>query len=327
MTPPPRLLVLCLACWAGLPTAYGDIVGRPEVAAFIQDLSARRHLDAQALGKLFAQVEIQPKIITAMDRPAESKPWWEYRKILLTESHIQGGVEFWKRNRGFLDEAAERYGVAPEMIVAIIGAESRYGEFLGSYRVIDALSTLAFDYPRRAEYFRKELEEFLLLCREENINPLQPKGSYAGAMGMPQFMPSSYRQYAIDQDGDRKRNIWSNPADAIGSVANYFAHAGWRKGEGVAYLAKTTAEFKSPPDRAAKLEHSADDWRGLGLETTEPLPGPTRLAMLTLDQQTGPEYWLTAHNFHVITRYNHSPLYAMAAYQLGREILARRKEP
>ena len=307
--------------------AHADIAGRPEVAAFIQDLAARRHLDAAELTRLFGQVEIQKKIIDAMDKPAESKHWWEYRKILLTEAHIQGGLEFWKRNRAFLEEASNRYGVAPEMIVAIIGAESRYGEFLGSYRVIEALSTLAFDYPRRAEYFRKELEEYLLLCQEDGINPLQPKGSYAGAMGMPQFMPSSYRQYATDLDGDHKRNIWSNPADAIASVANYFAHAGWRKGEPVAFPAKINGEFHGQPDRSVKLEHSLDELHALGVEIAEALPGATRVSLLALDQQTGPEYWLALQNFQVITRYNHSPLYAMAAYQLGKEILARRHEP
>lgn len=324
---PLRLLAFGLSLLAGQPPASADIAGLPEVAAFVQEMATRRHLDGAELGKLFSHVELQKKIVEAMDRPAESKPWWEYRKILLTEAHIQGGVEFWKRNRVFLEEAANRYGVAPEMIVAIIGAESRYGEFLGSYRVIDALSTLAFAYPRRAEYFRKELEEYLLLCQEDGIDPLQPKGSYAGAMGMPQFMPSSYRQYAIDFDGDHKRNIWSNPADAIGSVANYFAHSGWRKGEGVAFPAKTNGGFRGQPDRSVKLDHSLDELRGLGVEIAEPLPGQTKSSLLALDLQTGPEYWLALHNFQVITRYNHSPLYAMAAYQLGREILARRKGP
>jgi len=326
MTKLPSLSVLAL-CLPMHPQAYADIAVRPEVAAFIQDVSARRHLETGELNKLFGQVVTQKKIADAMDRPAESKPWWEYRKILLTESNIQGGIEFWKRNRAALDEASSRYGVAPEMIVAIIGAESRYGEYLGNYRVIDALSTLAFDYPRRAEYFRRELEEYLLLCQEDSINPLQPHGSYAGAMGMPQFMPSSYRQYATDLDGDKRRNIWTNPADAIASVANYFAHSDWHKGEPVAFPVKINGEFHGQPDRSVKLETSLDELRKQGVEINGPLPGSTKASLLVLEQQTGPEYWLALHNFQVITRYNHSHLYAMAAYQLGQEILARRKEP
>lgn len=314
-----------LAAALALPgTVCADIATRPEVAAFIKEVVARDRLDAAELEKLFRQVEIQPRIIEAMDRPAESKPWWQYRKILLSEAHVQGGVAFWRRNRAALDEAARRYAVAPAMVVAIIGAESRYGEVLGGFRVIDALATLGFDYPRRAEYFRKELEEFLLLCKEEGIDPLQPHGSYAGAMGMPQFMPSSYRRYAVDQDGDRKRNIWTNPADAIASVAHYFAHFGWRPGEPVAQAAKVTGDgFRNLLNRAAEVDYSLAEMRGLGVEPAKPLPPATRGSLLELQAEGGAEYWLTLHNFSVITRYNHSPLYAMATYQLSQEILAR----
>jgi len=318
---------LALALLAGLTPTYADIADRPDVAAFIQEIAVRRHLDAAELSKLFRQAEIQPKIIDAMNRPAESKPWWEYRKILLTEAHVQGGVAFWQQNRAALDEAASRYGVAPEMIVAIIGAESRYGQVLGNYRVIDALSTLAFEYPRRSEYFRKELEEYLLMCKEENIDPAQVRGSYAGAMGMPQFMPSSYRLYAADLDGDHKRNIWTNPPDAIASVANYFAHSGWRKNEPAALPAKIVGEgFKRLLDGGAS-ENSIAQLRGLGVEALAPVPDHERAKLLALETQSGPEYWLVLHNFSVITRYNHSPLYAMAVFQLSKEILARKGGP
>jgi membrane-bound lytic murein transglycosylase B len=310
------LLLASSASWA-------DISQRPEVAAFIRDMVARHQLDAAELGKLFQQVEVQRKVIDAMDRPAESKPWRQYRKILLNEEHIQGGLEFWKRNRAFLEDAAQRYGVAPEMIVAIIGVESRYGQVLGNYRVVDALATLAFDYPRRADYFRKELENYLLLCREAGILPLQPKGSYAGAMGMPQFMPSSYRLYAVDLDGDHKSNIWTNPADAIASVANYFAHAGWQKGEPVALPATVKGEaYRSLPD--PNSDYSIARLRQLGVETPNPLPDKTQARLLALEGDAGPEYWLALPNFQAVTHYNHSPLYAMAAFQLGKEILARR---
>lgn len=317
----PTLYSLFGLALLGGSAVRADIAARPDVGAFIQEMTARRHLDSEELARLFAQVDIQRKIIDAMDRPAEAKPWWEYRKILLTDAQIQGGVEFWRQNRAALDEASKRYGVAPEMIVAIIGAESRYGDNLGGYRVIDALSTLAFEYPRRAVFFRKELEEFLLMCHEEDINPLQPKGSYAGAMGMPQFMPSSYRQYAIDMDGDRRRNIWTNPADAIGSVAHYFARSGWRAGETVAVPAHVSGEaFHNLLEGGLEPKQSIAWLRGQGVQATQPLPDTTPAKLLALDAQAGPEYWLVLHNFYVITRYNHSPLYAMAAYQLGKAI-------
>ncbi|MFM8333457.1 MAG: lytic murein transglycosylase B [Candidatus Methylumidiphilus sp.] len=328
MNTPACLFALGVALLGGSAPGHADIAGRPEVALFIKEVSARRHLDEAALLKVFAQVDIQPKIVQAMDRPAEAKPWWQYRKILLTEAQIQGGVEFWRRNRAYLDAAASQYGVAPEIIVAIIGAESRYGQNLGHYRVIDALSTLAFSYPRRADYFRKELEEYLSLCQEENINPLYLHGSYAGAMGMTQFMPSSFRQYAADLDGDSKRNIWTNPADAIASVANYFAYAGWHKGEIAAYPAKAVAE-KLPGiiSLTFPASHSVAELHSLGVEDASRLPEDTQAGLLPLATETGQEYWLTLHNFQVITHYNNSPLYAMAAFQLAQSILARQTAP
>ena len=319
------LKAFILAALAGALEARADIAERPEVGGFINAVADRNHFDPAELTKLFRQVETQPKILAAMDKPAEAKPWWEYRKQMVSEDHISGGVEFWKRNRASLEEAAERSGVAPEMIVAILGMETRYGRIPGNYRVIDALSTLAFEYPRRAEYFRKELEEFLLLCREEKIDPMHPIGSHAGAMGMPQFMPSSFRQYAVDLDGDHKRNIWSNPADSIASVANYFAHAGWRKGEPDAVPAKVSGEgFHLALDRATNVDYSIAQLRGMGVEAATPLPNALRAKLMALTLESGQEYWLALPNFYVITRYNHSVSYAMAVLQLGKEILARR---
>lgn len=319
-----RRLPLALALLAASAPAGADIAGRPEVAAFVRELAARRHFDAAELARLFGGVVSQPRILAAMDHPAESKPWWQYRKILLDEAHVQGGVAFWRQYRAYLEEAESRYGVAPEMVVAIIGAESRYGEVLGNHRVVDALATLAFDYPRRAGYFRQELEEYLLMCREEGVDPAQPRGSYAGAMGMPQFMPGSYRQYAVDLDGDRKRNLWTNPADAIASVAHYFARAGWQRGGPVAFPARLAGE--APQNLAAKAgaDYSMAELRGMGVESPAPLPEAARARLLALDGEGGPEYWLVLPNFQAITRYNHSPMYALAAFLLGQEILARR---
>jgi membrane-bound lytic murein transglycosylase B len=319
-------LTLALAL-SGQETARADIAERPDVRSFIKDVSVRRGIDADELKKLFKQVEIQQKILDAMARPAEAKPWRDYRKLLLTEAHIQGGVEFWNRNRAALEEASARYGVASATLVAIVGVETRYGQVPGAYRVVDALSSLAFEYPRRADFFRKELEEFLLLCREEGIDALLPQGSYAGAMGMPQFMPSSYRQYAVDMDGDQRRNIWTNPTDAIASVANYLARAGWREGEPVAFPAKAAprADIQNLLESGAKPARTLAQLRRLGVESeTADAPGTAPAKLLALEGENGPEYWLTLQNFYVITRYNHSPLYAMAVFQLGKEIQARR---
>ena len=313
------------AVLAAAATAQADIAERPDVAGFIRETALRRHLDAAELTALFRRADMQPKIVEAMDKPAESKPWPEYRKILLNEAHIVEGVEFWKRYRVWLEEAESRYGVAAEMIVAILGAESRYGQILGNYRVLDALSTLAFDYPRRGEYFRKELEEYLLLCKEQGLDPALVRGSYAGAMGMAQFMPSSFRQYAVDLDGDRKRNIWSNPGDAIASVAHYFAEAGWRKGAPVALPANIVGEsFHGLLNQPAGIDYSIAQLRDFGVQASAFLPDGARARLISLNAGAEPEYWLALPNFFVITRYNHSPLYAMAAFQLGREILTRK---
>jgi len=320
-----RLLTLTAVSLAATGV-HADIADRPEVRAFIQGLSTRHHFAPASLERLFRQVDIQGKVLESISRPAEAKPWRDYRKIFLTEARIQAGVNFWNAHEAALERASSRYGVAPEMIVAILGVETTYGERTGNYRVIDALATLAFDYPRRADFFRKELEHFLLLCREEGMDPLVPKGSYAGAMGFPQFMPSSYRRYAADLERDGKRDIWSNPDDAIASVANYFAANGWQSGGAVAYPARVDG---TPPPallgKNLKPRHSLADLRRHGIATAGAAPTGTPLVnLLALDGEAGPEYWLTLHNFLVITRYNHSPLYAMAAYQLGREVMARR---
>lgn len=322
----PILLTLALAV-CGFDAARADIAERPDVRAFIKSVSARRGIDPGELDKLFRQTNIQQKVLDAISRPAEAKPWREYRKLLVTEAHIQGGVEFWNRNRAALDEASARYGVARETLVAIIGVETRYGQVPGVYRAVDALSSLAFDYPRRADFFRAELEEFIVLCREEGIDPLLPQGSYAGAMGMPQFMPSSYRRYAVDMDGDSRRNIWTNPSDAIASVAHYLAQAGWRAGEPVAFPARPApdADIRNLLDGGAKPSRTLAQLRRLGVESdTGDTPAAASAKLLALEGDDGPEYWVTLQNFYVITRYNHSPLYAMAVHRLGGEILARR---
>jgi len=260
--------------------------GRADVEDFIAEMGRKHGFSAAELRKTFAQVSIQEPILAAMSKPYEAKPWYKYKKLFLTDTRIQNGIAFQQRNADALAKAEAKYGVSADIITAIIGIESAYGAKPGNYRVIDALATLAFAYPKRAGFFRGELEQFLLLAREEGISPLKPVGSYAGAMGMPQFMPSSFRKLAADGDGDGRRDIWNNPADAIASVARYFHANGWKTGEPI-------AEAIAGPDSATGK-------------------------LVRLEEETGPAYWATFHNFNVIMRYNHSPLYAMAAYELSR---------
>jgi membrane-bound lytic murein transglycosylase B len=319
-----RPLIPLLACLAGPPgagLAAQGIAERSEVRTFIKEMGRKHGWDAAQLNRLFGHVEIQDKVLEAIAKPYEAKPWHAYRKLFLTENRIRGGQDFRSRNAAALAAAERKYGVPPEIVTAILGIETSYGEKPGNYRVIDALSTLAFAYPKRANFFRRELEEFLALCREERLDPEGPIGSYAGAMGMPQFMPSSYRGYAADGDGDRRRDIWNNPADAIASVANYLARNGWQTGEPVAFPATVggTAQHRLSGTEL-KASRTVSELRSLGVKPEAAVPGHLKGNLVKLDEETGPAYWLGLHNFYVITRYNHSPLYAMAAYELSRRV-------
>lgn len=322
------LVILAVACISAHASAGEGIAERPEVRAFIQNMASRFNFDESDLNQLFNQVVIQDKVLESISKPAEAKPWYAYRKLLLTDTRIQEGIAFREKYADALQKAEIRYGVAPEVIVAIIGIETRYGQKMGNYRVIDALATLSFDYPRRADFFRKELLQFLLLCRAEGINPTDPIGSYAGAMGIPQFMPSSYRQYAVDLDSDTHRDIWSNPTDAIGSVANYLAQNGWQNGEPVAFPARVAGTAHSRLlDKGLKPTHTLDELKRAGVTIETHPAGGLRAHLLSLEGEQGPEYWVTFNNFYAITRYNHSPLYAMLAYELSEAVKNRRSAP
>lgn len=319
------LLIVFLCGFSSPGTASENLAQRQDVQTFIRDMSRKHHFSTAELTKLFQDVTIQDKILEAMAKPYEAKPWHAYRKLFLTETRIQNGVDFWNRNADALAMATRKYGVPPEIIVAIIGIETSYGQSPGKYRVIDALSTLVFAYPKRAAFFRRELEEFLVLCREERMNPTNPIGSYAGAMGIPQFMPSSYRQYAADGDGDQRRDIWNNPADAIASVGRYFAVHGWQADQPVAFPATVNSAVHSRLAGSLKPTRTVREWLSLGVDSRGSLPSNVKAALVKLDEETGPAYWLGLQNFYVITRYNHSPLYAMAAYELSRELISRHK--
>lgn len=303
----------------------------PETRSAIQDFAAemeKKHgFQRTELENLLMATEFRDDIIKAITRPAESKPWYQYRPIFLKPDRIRGGVEFWNENEALLSQAETEYGVPAEIIVAIIGVETRYGKHTGRYRVLDSLATLAFGYPKRARFFRRELEEFLLLSREEQVDPSQALGSYAGAMGKPQFISSSYRVYAVDHDKDGHRDLWNSNADVIGSVANYFKRHGWQTGQpitlqvtGGEQLDKYVAAGMKPSIKVSELLAN-----GLRPLAGKPPSADALSSLIRLDAGDGDEYWLGLHNFYVITRYNHSNLYAMAAYQLSREILTARQ--
>lgn len=321
-----RLLLYCLMCLglAAMPAAGAEILERADVRAFIADMSGRHGFPAAELEKIFSRVTISDSIIDAMTRPAEALPWYKYRPIFVQRDRINLGVEFWRKHRTVLERASETYGVPAEIIVAIIGVETRYGRNMGRHKVIDSLTTLAFDYPARADFFRSELEQYLLLTREQGIDPLSVQGSYAGAMGIPQFISSSYRRYAVDFDGDGHIDLINNPEDAIGSVANYFHVHGWRRGERIAIAAKLNAETATAAVTSGlEPDLPVADLAGLGIEPAAPVPGGGLVKLLEFEDQWNMEYWLGLPNFYVITRYNHSALYAMAVFQLAGEIRER----
>jgi membrane-bound lytic murein transglycosylase B len=318
------LSTLALATLAISPSAVAayNYSEQPQVQDFIAMMVDKHGFEAEQLVSVFNEAQHREDILELMRKPAEKRlEWYEYRKIFLTRGRIDGGVSFWKENADALARAESVFGVAPQIIVAIIGVETRYGSNTGSHRVLDALSTLAFDYPPRSEFFSGELEQYLILAREEDIDVVNTTGSYAGAMGYGQFIPSSYRNYAVDFDADGKRDLWNSKLDIIGSVANYFKQHGWIPGAPVAVRAAVEGDNYLPVlELGYKPNTVLDALRHDGITPLKPLPDELVAALLSLQQQTGPEYWLVFNNFYTITRYNHSPLYAMAVYQLSEEI-------
>jgi peptidoglycan lytic transglycosylase B len=292
------------------------------VDAFIKKMAKEHHFDKIELAKLLDSAEIKANILKAISSPAESMPWYKYRKIFMTDTRITNGVKFWQENAPALTAVEQQYGVPAEIIVAIIGVETLYGTRTGNHRVIDALSTLGFAYPKRSKFFLSELENFLLLCREEQITPLEPTGSYAGAMGMPQFMPSSYRAYAVDFNGDNHRDIWNNNADTIASVANYFARHHWQTEQAVAFPVNVTGEdYKQALSKDLKPDTTIAKLKSFNITVPEGLDDSLSVKLFAFENEKSDEYWIGLQNFYVITRYNHSPLYAMAVFQLSQAIL------
>jgi membrane-bound lytic murein transglycosylase B len=319
------LLLATVVLAASANSAPAFDTRRPDIRDFIDQVADQYSFKKRALRKLLAAAQYQPAILEAMDRPAEkAKMWYEYRPIFLSERRIREGAEFWLAHRQDLDSASISSGVAPEYLAAILGVETYYGRQTGNYRVLDALATLAFDYPPRAKFFREELEQFILLTRDLKMNPLAVKGSYAGAMGAPQFMPSNYRRYAVDASEDGRIDLWNNWPDVCASIGNYLKEHGWNPGEPV--LSEATAK----PDMAADLDgrkldlsETVGSLKDKGVSFDSPLPADAPALLIAADEPDGVHWRVGYNNFYVITRYNHSPLYAMAVYELAAAIRQR----
>jgi len=298
---------------------------RPEIVAFVNDVVERDQLKKKQVLALLRKGEPQPKIIEAMTRPAEKvTPWWEYHDRFLTEERISQGAQFYAEHRESLERIASARGIPPEYLVAIMGVETKYGRFTGKYRVLDALMTLAFDYPPRSDYFRGELEQFLLLYSEEHLDPVKVTGSYAGAMGVPQFMPSSYRLFAVDGNADQKRDLWNDWDDILASIANYFVEHGWEAGGPVLAETKLDPEPKFQIDtRNLELNETVESLNAQGVEVVGDQTATTPVVLVSAEQQDGPAYRVGFKNFYVITRYNRSARYAMAVHDLAEAIIQR----
>lgn len=321
-------LLLGAALGSAAPSALAQ-VSDTEIArareAFVARMVDKHGFEASAVTAMLADARIDQRVLDAISRPAERVvPWYDYRKIFLNEARIEAGAAFWREHEATIAATSARLGVDPAMIVAIIGIESLFGQRMGSYRVLDSLSTLAFAYPRRAAFFSGELESFLLMVREEGPETLQALGSYAGAMGAGQFIPSSYRAYAIDANGDGRRNLWTDFEDIIGSVANYFAEHGWRAGAPVAVPATRGERWAGhEPVNGLDLDATVGELEGLGYVFETELPSDAPARVLRYERTAdGDEYWIAFHNFHVITRYNRSEKYALAAHELSLAIEA-----
>jgi membrane-bound lytic murein transglycosylase B len=321
-------VLIAMATTVAPGRAFSLDTERPEVRAFIAELVANDGFEEKYLNAVLGGVETKQSILDAMGRPAEKvKPWYEYRAIFLTPRRISEGVDFYRDHGTVLREVSARTGVPPEIITAIIGVETMYGTRTGNYRAVDALATLAFDYPPRSAFFRSELRQLFLLARDEQFDISQLTGSYAGALGAPQFMPSSYRNYAVDGDKDSRRNLLSDWDDVVASVANYFVVHNWQSGQPIATRAELSPTA-SRPDGANELvmRDTVGSLGRQGIQFVSDLPSTAPALLITLQGEAGPEYWVGFQNFFVITRYNRSAMYAMAVFQLSEAIGAGVRE-
>lgn len=314
--------LLALFLLLGAFPALAFDTDRADVRDFIDRMVEEHAYDRDKLNEVIAAAESKESILEAISRPAErTLDWGEYRNIFLTDERVKAGAGFWKEHEADLSRISAETGVSIEILVGIIGVETYYGRITGNYRVLDALATLAFDYPPRSKFFMSELEHFLLLVREEGMEATDATGSYAGAMGRPQFMPSSYRAYAVDSTDDGKRDIWTNWADVIGSVANYFVRHGWAENKEVVAAATLGEQWQGDtPENTLTPQETVTSLSHQGVMFSTALAGDEKSQLITLQGEDGEEYWVGFHNFFVITRYNRSVMYALAVHQLGQEI-------
>lgn len=299
------------------------------VKAVVREARAKKiPLGAAQVNKWLAQAQFQPTIVQAISRPAEAKPWREYAPLFLTEARIGGGASFFCAHRALLGKVSKQYGVPAEMLVAIIGVETHYGKIVGNYRGLDALATLGFYYPPRQDFFRDELKHLMLISAQGLLPAPLPeiKGSYAGAMGMPQFMPSSYMKYAVDGDGDGRIDLWQSMPDVAASIANYFVQFGWENGQPVAERATRGKNARSIAPQGLEPVYSVKQLADWGYEARRAPTADLPATLLALEAENGSEYWLAFRNFYVITRYNRSPLYSMAVHQLAKAIKLRAQD-
>lgn len=304
-------------------SAWADYMDNPKAQAFIDKMVNKHGFERAEIEAAMAESKRLNSVVEAINRPAEGKPWSEYQDIFLVDKRRNGGVEFWKAHAETLAQAETEYGVPAQVIVSILGVETMYGRIKGSYRVIDTLVTQAFEFPEtswRSRFGLEQLEHMFLLAREQGFEPLELQGSYAGAMGYGQFIPSSYRAYAVDFDGDGIADIWNNPVDAIGSIANYLEKNGWRRGGDITVTAVATADADpAPVNRKLRADSTLSALAKKGYNASVELPDQPA-GVVKLDGKQGDEYWLGLHNYFVITTYNRSRLYAMAAFQLSEQI-------
>ncbi|MBM3367829.1 MAG: lytic murein transglycosylase B [Betaproteobacteria bacterium] len=323
-------LAVLLACAAGFPAQARDVFSqRTDVKTFIRDMAERHAFPESELQFLFTRARRIESVLKAITPPKDprGRSWRIYRERFVNEVRIGEGLVFWSRHADVLARAAEAYGVPEEIIVAIIGVETLYGRNAGSFRVIDALSTLAFHYPPRASYFRSELEQYLLFTRDAGLDVFSVKGSYAGAIGIPQFMPGSYRRFAVDFDGDGTIDLRGSPADAVGSVANFLREHGWLRGELVQLPAQVSGDAHHVMLEAGILpgRFTLASLREHGVGTRSSLPLDTAVALIDLPTPgAATEYRLGLRNFYVLTRYNRSSFYAAAVHDLAQELRQRR---
>jgi membrane-bound lytic murein transglycosylase B len=314
-----RLLISLILSFLCSATLAADLPGIPQ---FIDEMVTKHHFKKSELVRVFKRAKYRKDVIAAITAPATIKPWVEYRASFINPIRIDGGVAYWKQYAATLKRAEQQYGVPQEVILSVIGVETLYGRRAGKYRALDALTTLAFDYPKREKFFRDELEEFLLLAREQDFDLLEIKASYAGALGIPQFMPSSYRKYAVDFNGNGKVDLLHEPEDAIGSVANYLQQYGWKAGEPIAQLATLASGYSFPE---SKDPRALAAWLEVGVAPIikQQISAPPAW-LLDFTVASGKEYWLTYDNFRVITLYNNSNYYAMSVFQLAEAIRSYR---